>query len=202
MKIWCISDTHFFHENIKKYENRPEGFEKTVIANWNKLVKYDDLIIHLGDVLMGLNSADNCKSIMATLPGKKILCRGNHDVEKKWGTGVGFMERGFDVAVDYFVYDRYAFSHCPLTPLPYQSPQKYKEQVILNIHGHFHRKDPTSDGGNFQPGYYDPKYFWNNKSKYINVSHMFEDELRPFELEEVIQMWLDREKPKDICERG
>ena len=45
-KIFMISDPHFWHQNIIKYENRPfdntEQMNKTIIKNWNKVVERDD----------------------------------------------------------------------------------------------------------------------------------------------------------------
>src|SRR5260221_238147 len=149
MNIWIIGDTHFGHDNMIPYCGRPTNFDDILIKNWNKVVKEEDLVIHLGDVIMGRNAQERLPEILKQLPGKKILCRGNHDVEKKWGAGVHFMEAGFDFVTDSFVYDIYAFSHCPLTPLPHQSNFHWNREVELNIHAHFHNKKPTGPGGNF-----------------------------------------------------
>ena len=99
MKIWIIADTHFYHENIKKFQGRPDDFNEQIIKNWSKLVQYDDVVIHLGDVIFGLNKEEVLPSLMATLPGKKVLCRGNHDLKPT----IWYMERGFDFVCDYFV---------------------------------------------------------------------------------------------------
>lgn len=138
---------------------------------------------------MGENAEGRLGEILPALPGRKILCRGNHDTEKKWGTGVGFMEKGFDFVTDSFVYDRYAFSHCPITPLPSQQNFHWKEQVICNFHGHFHNKFPknTEKQNN---DLYDTSYFLANQDKYQLIQ--IEDTLRPFSLEESIGMWLSK----------
>ena len=50
-KIFMISDPHFHHENIIKYESRPfenaEQMTKTIIKNWNKVVQRDDEVFCL-----------------------------------------------------------------------------------------------------------------------------------------------------------
>lgn len=53
MKVFIIADTHFYHENIIKYCDRP--FENASIMNdimiekWNSVVGKSDIVIHLGD---------------------------------------------------------------------------------------------------------------------------------------------------------
>jgi calcineurin-like phosphoesterase family protein len=36
---WIISDTHFFHENIGRYCDRPDGWQETIIENLASLLK-------------------------------------------------------------------------------------------------------------------------------------------------------------------
>ena len=89
-EIWVISDTHFGHENIIKYCNRPFSsvydMNETMVENWNKTVKDEDHVWHLGDVYFtgGFQHEDENKSsvawnFMKRLKGKKRLCLGNHD---------------------------------------------------------------------------------------------------------------------------
>lgn len=186
MKIFVISDTHFGHANMIPYCGRPENFDEIIISNWNKTVTNDDLVIHLGDVLMGMNSQQRLPSILATLPGKKILCRGNHDAEKKWGNNMNFMEAGFDFVCDSFVYDKFAFSHCPLTPLPKQANLNWQKDVELNIHGHFHNNSPKREnlGRDGERDLYDMQYYFDNEEKYQLIQ--IEDQLKPFSLEEIM----------------
>ena len=183
MSIWIIADTHFYHENIIKFQGRPNDFNKQIIKNWNKLVQYDDLVIHLGDVILGLNKEQTLPGILATLPGKKILCRGNHDPNP----ATWYMERGFDFVCDYFVYQDIAFSHAPLTPLPPQALVNDQRSVNWNIHAHFHkglhRISPVSP--THKEKYYDPAYYNAHKEKYILVQ--IEDSLSPVMLDEVIK---------------
>ena len=80
MKYFVISDTHFLHDNIIKYCNRPEDFNKLLIKNWKNAVTDEDTVLHLGDVACGFTGReDKLKQIFDLLPGKKYLIRGNHD---------------------------------------------------------------------------------------------------------------------------
>jgi len=182
MNIFVITDTHFYHENIKKYEGRPENFNELLITAWNKIVKWDDIVIHLGDIIFGLNKHEKLLPLMQSLNGKKILTIGNHDY-KTWDF---YLQNGFDFACDYFVYRNVAFSHAPITPLPPQSQTNHSTPVDFNVHGHFHRGRHRSPDNNpdYKDDYYDYKYWHANKDKYIHMQ--IEDELRPFSLEEVL----------------
>ena len=80
-KLWVTSDTHFCHENIIKYCNRPfqniEDMNDILIANWNSVVKPDDDIIIAGDFIHSGN-LQIVHSIIDRLHGNKWLVYGNH----------------------------------------------------------------------------------------------------------------------------
>ena len=81
-KVWVTSDTHFLHENIIKYCDRPfkdkEEMTEALITTWNEQVGDDDLVIHLGDVTFSKDY-----DVLSLLNGKKILVLGNHDPNPK-----------------------------------------------------------------------------------------------------------------------
>jgi len=144
MKIFVISDTHWNHENIKVFENRPDNYHALIEKNWNRLVAPEDLVIHLGDVIF--SRASELKDILGRLNGKKVLALGNHDHKSpNW-----YMDNGFEFASSYLIYGRIAFSHCPLTPLPKQANFSWEKEVELNIHGHFIEIYPMEKILNYQ----------------------------------------------------
>jgi calcineurin-like phosphoesterase family protein len=77
---WFSSDTHFLHKLVSTTRGfaSPEEHDEAVIANWNKLVKPDDLVWHLGDV--GIGNEDKILAQAARLNGRKQLIAGNHDL--------------------------------------------------------------------------------------------------------------------------
>lgn len=81
MAVWLTSDTHFGHDNIRRYSNRPFSsvaeMNEYLILNWNKVVQPDDEVYHLGDVF--LCNMEMAKAIIKRLNGKKYLVRGNHE---------------------------------------------------------------------------------------------------------------------------
>jgi calcineurin-like phosphoesterase family protein len=90
---FVISDTHFGHRNILKYEPCRQGWVKdynsldeeegvvamseAMIAAWNSVVSTSDVVLHLGDFAMG-KKGDH-PAIRARLNGSVILIKGNHD---------------------------------------------------------------------------------------------------------------------------
>lgn len=181
-KIFVVADTHFGHLNMQKYENRPPDFDERIIYNWNGLVEEGDLVIHLGDVILGKEKETRLPLIMKRLNGRKILTLGNHDHESQ----EYYMDNGFDFVCDYFVYKDIAFSHYPLTPLPFQNGENHPAKISYNLHGHFHRGMHRVEEKNIgiHDDFYNYTYYkrWKNRYKLVQI----EDELRPFALEELV----------------
>ena len=124
--IWLIADTHFGHAKLCENWQRPFDYEERIIKNWSNQVKYDDVVIILGDISWSGNL-----DVFQKLKGRKILVRGNHD--KK---GIDAYLNHFDFACDRIAM-RYmghsiVFSHKPL--------DEFKED--LNIFGHLHNFHP------------------------------------------------------------
>lgn len=78
-----ISDLHFGHSNIIKFDKRPffsvKEMDETLINNWNSVVTNEDTVMILGDFCWGLE--DEWIKILDQLNGKKQLIRGNHDIK-------------------------------------------------------------------------------------------------------------------------
>ena len=132
--IYFIADTHFYHNNIIEYCNRPfsgvENMNEILIKNWNETVNDTDTIYHLGDV--ALCSNELLEPIIKSLNGKKILIRGNHDTKSV----VTYTDMGFTVLRNPpILLDKYKvmLSHVPM--LDNVIPDGF-----LNVHGHIHDK--------------------------------------------------------------
>lgn len=90
--VWFTSDTHFYHENILRYCNRPfrdiAEMNETLVRNWNEVVPPDDVVFHLGDFAFG--SPGQWNDILSRLNGQIYLILGNHDMKQ---IRQGFMGR-------------------------------------------------------------------------------------------------------------
>ena len=82
-KNYYISDLHFGHYNIMRFDNRPfysvEEMDKALIDNWNGVVDKGDTVYILGDFCW--LKEDRWIEILSQLNGNKVLIRGNHDLK-------------------------------------------------------------------------------------------------------------------------
>lgn len=90
--VWFTSDTHFYHENILRFCNRPfrdiTEMNETLVRNWNAVVPPDGTVFHLGDFAFA--SPGEWNDILSRLNGKIYLILGNHDMKQ---IRQGFMGR-------------------------------------------------------------------------------------------------------------
>ena len=150
--IYFISDTHFLHDNIVNYCERPNDHNKLMIQRWNSVVKPEDYVFHLGDFSAGVGKHENgyekLMKIASLLNGEKHLVRGNHDhyTDKQY-----INDFGFTSVNDYIVYKNLFLCHYPLIIDEYTTGKKLEIFTSLRekfknsnadylIHGHSHMK--------------------------------------------------------------
>lgn len=92
MVKYYISDLHFGHEKILKFDGRPfktvEENDNTIIKNWNNRITDDDMVFILGDV--SYYDFMETRDLLLELTGQFFIIRGNHD--KHWLNGSGRYE--------------------------------------------------------------------------------------------------------------
>lgn len=133
---WIISDTHFGHYNIIGFCNRPfqslGAMDEAMVARWRGVVHPEDTIYHLGDVGKATGQYDLAK-VIARLPGRKILIRGNHDKNPD-----AMRRLGFDVVCEEMMIRcngvNFKLIHKPQT--------LHTGDYIL--HGHIHNTTPET----------------------------------------------------------
>lgn len=137
-KTFFIADTHFGHEAIIRYENRPfhnvKDQEEQLIKNWNETVDHDDTVYVLGDFGFS-DSKEETTRLCHALNGRKILILGNHDTQApEWYRQCGFAEASpWPILYHGF----WILSHEPLyvnQNMPY-----------ANIYGHVHANPSYRD---------------------------------------------------------
>lgn len=134
-KIYLITDTHFGHEKMQIYCNRPKGFEELIIRNLMQVKP--DILIHLGDFCIGGDEYWHEK-FMGVVNCKKWLIRGNHDRK----SNAWYLSHGWDWVghkfQDRFLGKNIMFSHSPVRYTDMQSALWGSDSFDINIHGHFH----------------------------------------------------------------
>lgn len=102
--------------------------DKTIIDNWNKVVKKDDIVYHLGD--FGFGSKEKITEYRKKLNGRIFLILGNHDNHPvNW-----YYECGFDKVYDrpIIIQDFYILSH---------TPRNGGAPIYGYIYGHVHNDE-------------------------------------------------------------
>lgn len=83
MSLFAIGDTHlsFGVEKPMDIFNGWNGYEKRLEENWRKIVGEDDTVLICGDVSWGMKLCEALPDFrfLDSLPGKKLLMKGNHD---------------------------------------------------------------------------------------------------------------------------
>lgn len=136
--LFFVSDTHFGHENIIKFCNRPfkttNEMDEALIKNWNSVVGPEDTIFHLGDFAFGGSQLWNYT--LQKLNGHKILIIGNHDMKN---LRQGYM-RWFDAVLPQAqlqIDNRAVYlNHYPF--LCYGGSYRGEKGAVWQLFGHLH----------------------------------------------------------------
>lgn len=134
--IFLISDTHFGHKNICLFKRQdgsplrpwdnPDEMDEAMVDRWNALVKPNDVVYHLGDVVINRR----CLQILRRLNGDKRLILGNHDIF------------GHNDYLPYFkrLHGSFKLDNLLLTHIPVHI-DSIAHWVQCNVHGHIHAQD-------------------------------------------------------------
>ena len=140
--IFLTSDTHFGHD--REFLWGPRGFtnsqehDEAIIKNWNEVVGPDDIVYHLGDLMLG----DNTHGIecVKRLNGHIKLIRGNHDTDARWKlyeTLPNVELIGWAEVIKYKKYNFYLSHHPTLTSNLEKAP--HLRMHLINLYGHTHQ---------------------------------------------------------------
>lgn len=130
-KVWVSSDWHIGHKNIHKFrckelgffrdfENEGEHCEWLMDFCLSNVTKYDTMIL-TGDIVF----TEEALRIVGSLPGRKVLVKGNHDVKKS-----EYYPKVFDQVHGLLRHKHCWFSHAPIHPVELRGK--------VNVHGHVH----------------------------------------------------------------
>lgn len=165
---WFIGDIHAGHAGIQKFRKHvlSEQHNRDLIEHdWCSVVTKRDTVYCMGDAAFTLEGLDWIKS----LPGTKILVRGNHDELTTEQYLTAFKE-----VHGLFRYKRYWLSHAPIHPAELRGK--------MNIHGHVHYAT-IMVGDEYGNEIVDPRYINTSVENLVEVcgrSLISLDEIRKF----------------------
>lgn len=97
-KVFFVSDLHFGHAKLaeKRGYSSVEEHDKALISEWNSRVSSTDLVINLGDFILGKGSGafEYLNELLEKLNGKQYFIFGNHNAGIK---------KAYRIAVDSFL---------------------------------------------------------------------------------------------------
>lgn len=84
MSIFAVSDTHLSTVNPKPMEIFGDNWKNhwsKISESWKSLVKQQDTVLIAGDISWAMNERDAKPDIelICSMPGKKVMIKGNHD---------------------------------------------------------------------------------------------------------------------------
>ena len=141
-ELFFTSDTHLQHNQGFLYE--PRGFssieehDETIVENWNKVVKPEDRVIHLGDIM--LNNNEKGIEYIKRLNGEICIVWGNHDTDARkelLSALPNVIVLGYAHVFKYKKFSIY-LSHYPTLTANYDD--KHLSQHVINLHGHTHQQ--------------------------------------------------------------
>jgi len=132
-RTWLYADPHFYHEGVCRFTrqdgsalrpwNDADSMSEDMIAWYNQLIHPEDRVYILGDVAMNRKALDRS---LPRLMGRKVLVKGNHDIDK-----LSYYSQYFDDIRSCVVKRGFILTHIPIHP---ESLSRW----VVNVHGHLH----------------------------------------------------------------
>lgn len=173
-KLFWTSDSHFHHDKIIEFCNRPFGDVRTMdsalIQNWNIAVPKDGIVFDLGDLIM-TSRLDYTKWLISQLNGTIYKIMGNHDYRNRMDRQIVrdlFEDRVFDT-LEISIKDD-DLPNNAMNVFMSHYPHMYWPSGYFHVHGHVHSgpNAETRDKVPFHPRRYDVGVDNNN---YTPVSY-------------------------------
>ena len=140
--IYFTSDLHFCHDREFLYKprgfNNVEDMNNAIVQRWNNVVKQDDDVYILGDLMLKDNER-GCKFV-ESLNGKLHIVFGNHDTDNRIVLYSGLsnvVEAAHAIRLRWNGYS-FFLTHYPCLC---GSLEKDAKHNIINLFGHTHSKE-------------------------------------------------------------
>lgn len=142
--MWVTSDTHFGHD--REFLYKPRGFtsieehDEEIIRRWNEKVKTNDIVYHLGDVMLG--DTEHGIKCLKRLNGHIRVIAGNHDTDNR----IDLYDNFPLTKIEYISFAQrikfkgYHFFLCHYPTMTANLEKESLKQCTINLYGHTHQK--------------------------------------------------------------
>lgn len=146
MSFFVTSDYHLFHDRSFIYE--PRGFKsieemnEEIVKRHNEVVKPNDYVYVLGDLMLGTNYQGGI-DLINRMNGFKYIILGNHCTTKRIQSYIHDIKFLIDIP-KYAEVIKYGGYHFYLSHYPTITSNLEKEslkQCMINLYGHTHQTD-------------------------------------------------------------
>ena len=143
-KVFFISDTHFGHDKIIRFDLRPyrdiEHMWYSMRDAWNEKVNDDDLVYILGDMFWTRDPKEATR-MLKQLNARKRLVKGNHCQFLSNSTVKNEFETIRDIDEVKVGDKRLILCHYPIMSWKdMQGKNDSRDLATIHLHGHVHRK--------------------------------------------------------------
>ncbi len=136
MALYAISDLHLALKSNKPMDifgTQWENHHNKIQENWLKKIEEEDTVLIAGDISWSMSMKEGTEDLewIHNLPGKKIICKGNHDYW--WGSISklnGLYEDISFIQNNFFVYEDYAICGSRGWTLSKKNKSKQDEKII------------------------------------------------------------------------
>ncbi|WP_461207079.1 metallophosphoesterase [Clostridium sp. DL1XJH146] len=136
MALYAISDLHLALKSNKPMDIfgiQWENHHIKIQENWLKKIREEDTVLIAGDISWSMSMKEGMEDLewIHNLPGKKIICKGNHDYW--WGSISKLNDLYEDISFiqnNFFVYEDYAICGSRGWTLSKNNKSKQDEKII------------------------------------------------------------------------
>lgn len=164
-KVWYTSDIHFGHKKVSEIRGFSDtiSHDEAIAREWERVVGKNDVVYVLGDIALG--NYRYALDVFKTLPGRKHLISGNHDIIHPMhtrGHSRAEQDRWYEVfeTIQPFLRKKLNKHELLLSHFPYsewgdgehREGSRYDQYRLPDhglplLHGHTHGKETFHDSG-------------------------------------------------------
>ncbi len=135
MQVWAIGDLHLAigtpHKSMEVFGENWKNYQEKIRKNWEKNVLPGDLVLIPGDICWATNLKQAMPDLnwIDSLPGKKILIKGNHDY---WWSSLKKLKENLPPSIYVLQNDAITFSSITIAGARLWDTKEYNFEDIID----------------------------------------------------------------------